>query len=365
MTKIYTPKEWLSFFSCPSIVIDDDGYIYSAEDYHKMIRSPIGRINYQSNYIYGKDYNALMPVPIAYMVRSQDVIKVYQYGKVYGSPILYIQNNKIYIPDEYFRVFGGNASGYIKQDTPNNSGNNTSNSNASSNASSGGGLAGILGVALIAGIIYILSDEGRLANSATILALLVNLITVVVLLVKKAQKKLYFSWDSKRFAKGLLTGIGVYVAATAVLVILGLGSNLGTGNHISDRGGDQLELAAMLMGIPFVIFSLFVNTPSSGSYKSSGKSTGYKNFGNQYQAKKPTTSYKSQPKNTYQTHYTAPTQSKTKPVSSHGSNQLFGSTVKIARCFYCKKTFTAKFPPHVRDMEQLCPKCGRNNRVRY
>lgn len=47
MTEIYTPKEWNAIFgSVPKIVINDDGYIYSAKDYHSVILGPpMGKIN--------------------------------------------------------------------------------------------------------------------------------------------------------------------------------------------------------------------------------------------------------------------------------------------------------------------------------
>lgn len=138
MMKVYTPKEWLSVFGgSPSLVIDDKGYIYSADGYYKLISdSPIGRIDYQKGHIYDKHYADLFPTPIAYMVNSDGVTKVMEYGKSHFSePILYIQNDKIYTPSEYYRIFGGNASGYIKRDTPTNS-NASSNDSASTRRSS-------------------------------------------------------------------------------------------------------------------------------------------------------------------------------------------------------------------------------------
>ena len=343
MTRIYTPKEWLSFFRCPSIIIDDEGYIFSAEDYNKLIRHPIGRIDYSKNYIYGKDYNTFMATPIAYLVRRDDVIQIYEYGKVYGAPILYIQNGKIFTPDEYFRIFGGNPSGYVKTETPHREepcAESARESNSGSGAAPGGGLAAIIGVALIAGIIYILSDEGRLANAATVLALLVNVGVGIYLLVRKAQGKLYFNIESKRFAKAVLTGLGVYLAATAVLVVLGLGSNIGTGNHISDQGGNQLELAAMLMGLPFVISGLFSEKPGS---KNAGS-------GSRPQWKNPPVS---KPRN--------------QPSGSHPKNPdgILGYNHRFVSCPYCRKIFNAKFPAGVREIDMGCPECGRRVHCKY
>lgn len=138
MMKVYTPKEWLSFFGgSPSLVIDDNGYIYSADGYYKLISdSPIGKIDYAKGHIYDKHYADLFPTPIAYMVNSDGVMKVMEYGKSHFSePILYIQNDKIYTPSEYHRLFGGNASGYIKRDTPSNDSSSARRSSSNNSAS--------------------------------------------------------------------------------------------------------------------------------------------------------------------------------------------------------------------------------------
>lgn len=138
MMKVYTPKEWLSVFGgSPSLIIDDKGYIYSADGYYKLISdSPIGKIDYEKGHIYDKHYADLFPTPIAYMVNSDGVTKVMEYGKSHFSePILYIQGEKIYTPSEFYRLFGGNASGYIKRDTPS-SGSASFNDSSSSRRSS-------------------------------------------------------------------------------------------------------------------------------------------------------------------------------------------------------------------------------------
>ena len=119
MTEIYTPDDWLAFFGgSASLFIDDEGYIFTREENYKIMgRSPCGKISYDSGFIYGKDYNSVWPTPIAEMVKRDDVTEVYKYGDgVFRSPILYIKNGKIYSPNEYFRIGGGNASGYIKKD---------------------------------------------------------------------------------------------------------------------------------------------------------------------------------------------------------------------------------------------------------
>lgn len=347
MTEIYTPKQWRSIFGCPSLIIDDKGYIYSAEEYRKLLREPIGWIDYSRNNIYGKDYNTVFATPIAYMVQSGNLTKVFEYGKTqFSEPILCIQNDKIYTYDEYVAWFG-EPNGFIRtdkprQDQPREEKTRTEPARESYSGGGGGSIpgAGIIGLALLIGIIYILSDEGRLANAAMVLALLVNAGAGLFLLVKKAQGKLYFNFDSKRFGKAVLTGLGVYVAATAVLVILGLGSNIGTGNHISDQGGDHLELAAMLMGIPFVISGLFSETPGSKANHTGGK-----------KPPRPTASPK------------PGTSRMSKPKAQPGG--FFGYNHKLVSCPYCRKIFNAKFPIGVKEIEMDCPKCGRRLKCRY
>lgn len=289
MMKIYTPEAWLSLFGgSPSLVIDDNGYIYSADGYYKIISdSPIGKIDYAKGHIYDKHYTDLWPTPIAYMTDDGGVIKVREYGKSqFSDPILYIQGDKIYTPQEYLRIFGGNASGYIKRDHDTKASSGSSGSEgysysssgsagSSSSGSSGGGapmppFAGVLGVALMVGIIYLLSSEARVAGLTVVVAILANVGAGIYLLWQVTQGKLHFEWDGKRFGKALAVGIGVYVGATALFVILGLISNLGTGHAISDGGGNTMELAALFLGIPFVVRGLFAEGAKPGAAKGSG-----------------------------------------------------------------------------------------------
>jgi hypothetical protein len=210
----------------------------------------------------------LIPVPIARLDREGDVIKVREYGKSAGSdPILYIRGDKIFTPREYFRVFGGAASGYIKS-TPAADGNHPGDRVPVQQESGGGGLPGVIMVPLlglmfaaIVGLFYILSDEGRLSDATSVVALVVNGIAVLSWILRLAGGKIHLAWNGKRFGKALLVGFGVYFAACALFVLLGLGSNLGSGRHISDAAGDRMELAALLIGLPFVIEGFFAQGP--------------------------------------------------------------------------------------------------------
>jgi len=118
MIKIYTPEQWLTIFGDhPSLIIKDNGEIYSAEDYYKVVEGPpIGQVDFEKGRIYGKDYASLSRVPIGYLEKTTDVIKVYdRVPGLLAAPILYIQGDKVYTPEQYTSIFGSDAAGYIKR----------------------------------------------------------------------------------------------------------------------------------------------------------------------------------------------------------------------------------------------------------
>lgn len=116
MLKLYTPKEWYSLFDCPSLIVDDDGKIWSADNYYKiMFREPSGRIDYARGRIYGKDLGyGLFSEPIAYMETKNGVTRILDAKKgLFSSPILYIRNNKVYTPRQWMDIIDSPGS-YIK-----------------------------------------------------------------------------------------------------------------------------------------------------------------------------------------------------------------------------------------------------------
>lgn len=118
MMKIYTPKEWLSAFQeCPSLIIDDKGLIWAGDEYYKILfGEPSGKIDFEKGYIYGEDYAKLMATPIGILEKVNDVIKVYDYQKGrFSAPVLYIENDKIYTPEQYGSIFGSDARGYVQK----------------------------------------------------------------------------------------------------------------------------------------------------------------------------------------------------------------------------------------------------------
>ena len=78
MYEIYTPKEWTRVFGgCPSIIIDDNGYIYDKDEYYKIMGGvPMGYINYNTGKIYGKDYANFSAVPIGEIKVKEQTVKV-------------------------------------------------------------------------------------------------------------------------------------------------------------------------------------------------------------------------------------------------------------------------------------------------
>lgn len=108
MIKIYTPKEWSSVFDCPGLMIDDDGLIWKADEYYKLLfGEPCGRIDYAAGKIYGADMgHGMMAQPIACMEEKNGVTEIRDAKAGYFSaPILYLKDGKIYTPDQYFAVF--------------------------------------------------------------------------------------------------------------------------------------------------------------------------------------------------------------------------------------------------------------------
>lgn len=111
MIRIYTPKAWRSLlYKYPSIVINDDGYIYS-EDYlykPRIFVDPIGKIDFARGEIYGEDYRRLFAIPIGYIVKNKDVLELYDENyrrTLINYPFAYIKDNQYYTYDEFHKLF--------------------------------------------------------------------------------------------------------------------------------------------------------------------------------------------------------------------------------------------------------------------
>jgi len=115
MLKIYTPENWRATFNhWPCLIVEDDGLIYSEEEYHKLLRNPIGKINFETGYIYGEDYNRWPCHPIGLIKEEDGITKIFgeDYNRWGAAPILYIKDNAVYSADEFHKLFAS-ASYYI------------------------------------------------------------------------------------------------------------------------------------------------------------------------------------------------------------------------------------------------------------
>lgn len=159
MLQFYTPKEWYSLFNCPSLFVDDEGKIWSADEYYKILfGEPSGRIDYAGGKIYGKDLGyGLMAEPIAYLETKNGTIGVRDAKKgLFSSPILYIRDDKVYTPERFFSLFD-NPNGFIKREdkedpdtgSGSSSGSGPSGSHTGSGGSSGGVPSGVIGPAML------------------------------------------------------------------------------------------------------------------------------------------------------------------------------------------------------------------------
>ncbi len=118
MLKIYTPQAWYATLgNYPSVIIEDDGLIYSEEDYYKTFRNPVGKLDAGKGFIYGPDYMKNFAQPIGAIKNRGSVTAIYgpDYVQSFAQPILYIRDNRIYPAEEFFKLFPQEA-GFIKDE---------------------------------------------------------------------------------------------------------------------------------------------------------------------------------------------------------------------------------------------------------
>ena len=194
MIKFYTPKEWHSLFDFPSLVIDNWGKIWAADQYYMVLSGePCGRIDYQGGKIYGKDLGyGMFAEPIAYLETKNGVTRIMDAKKgLFSSPMLYIQDDKVYTPEQWTSLFDA-PGGYIKNENPfdstpsgNSSGSTASGKSSGGSARSGFSLGGELG--LLAGIaLFLLIGNGVEAMFETpIWLVLAGVVLATVLILRK------------------------------------------------------------------------------------------------------------------------------------------------------------------------------------
>lgn len=151
MLQFYTPKEWYSLFNCPSLIVDNDGKIWRADEYYKILfGEPSGRIDYVGGKIYGKDLGyGLMAEPIAYLEMKNGVIEVRDAQKgLFSAPILYIKDDKVYTPERFFSLFDS-PNGFVKKDDKEDPNAASGGFRTGSGDSSEGVPSGVIGPALL------------------------------------------------------------------------------------------------------------------------------------------------------------------------------------------------------------------------
>lgn len=194
MMKIYTPKEWHSLFDCPNLIIDDEGKIWSADNYYKVLfGEPSGRIDYAGGKIYGKDLGyGMFSKPIAYLETKNGVIQVLDAKKgLFSSPILYIKDNKVYTPEQYCAIFDA-PSGYIQKKDKSSS----TDTGASGTGNSGGTPSGLGSLLLkIGGLILLVYCV--VIGVANALPIWVSILLGIALVAGLA----YMGWFSKNKSK--------------------------------------------------------------------------------------------------------------------------------------------------------------------
>ena len=120
MLEIYTPEAWFAFLGhSPKLVIDDDGKIYTKEDFDRVLRNegPIGKIDYDTGLIYGKDFRSALSTPIGKYAKEKYHECIYgpNYSDLFATPIYYLKDGAVYTPEEYNReFFRGEATAFIK-----------------------------------------------------------------------------------------------------------------------------------------------------------------------------------------------------------------------------------------------------------
>lgn len=117
MIKFYTPRNWVSIFDAPSIIIDDDGLIYTESEYYKLSKTACGRVDTKTGYIYGKGHYSGLTAPIGMVKQEYNCIEIYgdDFASIRAMPIYYIQGDAVYTAEEYGKVFK-QAEGYIKRE---------------------------------------------------------------------------------------------------------------------------------------------------------------------------------------------------------------------------------------------------------
>lgn len=190
MIKFYTPSNWSTIFDAPSIIIDDDGLIYTESEYYKLLKTACGRVDTKTGYIYGKGLYSGLTAPIGMVKQRNNCIEIYgdDFASIMAMPIYYIQGDAVYTAEEYGKVFK-QAEGYIKREV-------ATDNLENFNAALGDGVAGEEGTARVA-------SKGKTNGGclSVIWSLIKAAVIIIGLLVLSGWiwNEMYFTEDNTRF----------------------------------------------------------------------------------------------------------------------------------------------------------------------
>ncbi len=265
MLKIYTPSEWFKVFGgYPTLIIDDDGKIFSEKDYYNlMVRNPIGMVDFEKGEIYGSDWaNYVVRTPVGYIKQRNDVAEIYNRLPGFTAlPVLYVREGKVYSYDEYHRILGGNPSGYIKEEKP------RPEKREQRSSSGGEGGAGILFVIGIAAFLMLGNAIENFWNSAKTVPVvpLFFLIAAIALPFKTTCRTLkQIGPDAKALEKARQTASTL----AAVISVIPAIAAMFTIKNLMDTGLFAFAVALLfLFGSYFVVYIALRNAILLGKIK--------------------------------------------------------------------------------------------------
>lgn len=266
MIKIYTPEQWYSIFGrCPTLIIDDQGRIWSADAYFKpLFGEPSGMVDYKKGRIYGPDYSKLSAVPIARMETRNGETRIYNYADSFSAPpMLYIIGDRIYTPDQYITAgLGGDSVGYIRHsEKPENRNKDTEkpggNKEHGSDSGFGSGLLGMENIGCF-GIIVVILLLGKALDYLPDLPVIVwfgvaaAVVIIRELIIRNGGKSDRAGWWAKQMS-GMSAGKWVL---TVFLFIVGFSALSGISPLPAGFGFQVLKRLA-LFAIPVIAALVF------------------------------------------------------------------------------------------------------------
>lgn len=109
MIKIFDRNgNFLPIFRYPCLIIADNGLIYEDTEYSKLFPTAIGKIEFLTGKIYGRDYYKIFPTVIGLVKEVNGTYEIYgkDYYKSFSYPIGFIRDGKYYTAKDYYSILG-------------------------------------------------------------------------------------------------------------------------------------------------------------------------------------------------------------------------------------------------------------------